>query len=646
MQPDTVIKLSKKQHDDLMQWVRNCYMFLGGNDINLRAALEYKDRVYYRENDWTKEQMRARWANYWGDAKRLQNMTVPVVGPQVETAVGYMMEVYCTGEPFFGVVAPPASANAALQMEAVISDNSRRFGWRGEFIKSFRDGMKYNIMPMEMSWEKKKVFSIINDPQKRESDAGVRAENMYAGNFAKRIDPYNMIVDTRVNPNLLHTKGEFVGYVELEPRTAMKQKVIDLGSGNTTNVTEALKSNCNMFVVGNNQPGQYYVPLINPLALINPTRAFGQNWMAWVSGINNNGTLEYKDLYEVATIYARFMPSDFGLTSLPAQNTPQIFKLIVVNQQYIIFCQRMTNAHNYLPIIIGQPFDDGLGYQAKSFGDNVAPYQEMSSALWNSGIESKRKLVYDRIFYDPSRINETDINQASSVARIPVRSAAYGKPVQDAYSISQYRDDNVVGTLQMAQQVMNMAEVANGTNRPSQGQFQKGNKTRFEFETTMQGGNVRPRMFAITLEDSFMNPLKEIVKMNILQYQGRGDIFNMGTEKMQKIDPQELRSAIMEFKLSDGQTPTDKLLNSDVLGQVAQLAMSVPAVNAEYDVMKLLDYTWKQNGVQVDEFKRTPEEKQAFMQDTAAMSAANAEPKNRETPSQSAQNSPEATGAN
>jgi hypothetical protein len=186
------------------------------------------------------------------------------------------------------------------------------------------------------------------------------------------------------------------------------------------------------------------------------------NWSSWLSGINNNGNIEYRDLYEVAKLYIRVLPSDFGL-NLPAQNTPQIFRLIVVNKRYIVYMERMTNAHNFLPIVAGQPFDDGLGYQAKSFGDNVTPYQEMASSLWNSGIESKRRLVYDRLFYDPSRIAKADIDKASSVARIPVKPGAYGKTVSDAVHQANYRDDNVVGVLQMAQSVQQMAQVANGT---------------------------------------------------------------------------------------------------------------------------------------------------------------------------------------
>jgi hypothetical protein len=470
-------------------------------------------------------------------------------------------------------------------------------------------------MAMEKAWETKKVFSIINDPTKALEKGGVAAEEMYSGNFAKRLDLYNIILDTRVPPNQVHTNGEFAGYVELYPRTRLKQLIIDLGPGNSMNVTQAFQSSCNTYTVGNGAMGQYYIPLINPCALISPTSSNGTNWTSWLAGISNNGSMEYKDLYEVAVLYVRVLPNDFNL-NLPARNTPQIFKLIVVNQQWIVHCRRMTNAHNFLPIVVGQPFDDGLGYQAKSFGDNVTPYQEMASSLWASGIESKRRLVFDRLFYDPSRISKTEIDKASSVARIPVKPGAYGKPVQDAVYASNYRDDSVVGILQMAQQVQQMAQTANGTNNVQQGQFQKGNKTKFEFETVMNKSDWHPRLLAITLEDSWFAPLKEIVKMNILQYQGPAELYNFGSQQNVKINPQELRKAVLQFKLTDGQTPSEKLVSLDVLSQIAQLGMAVPAINAQYDIVGMLLYTWKTQGAGdiIQKFQRSPEQQQQFLQ--------------------------------
>lgn len=628
MQNDTPLRLSQKQHDDMLQYVKDLHRFLGGNDLNMRAGLEWRDRIYYRETDWTIEQMRARWANYAGNAKKMQNVTVPVVQPQVESTVGYLTEVFCTGSPMFGVLAPAAMVDAGIQMETVNGDNERRFGWHAEFIKCFRDGLKYNLQALEMAWENKKVFSIINDPTKRETESGVQAEEMYAGNRAKRCDLYNLILDTRVPPNKIHEIGEFVGYVELLPRTALKQLIIDLGANNTMNATDAFRSSTSSYTVGNNTAGQYYIPLVNPLALINSTSTYGTNWTSWLTGTDAHGNLEYRDLYELATIYARFLPSDFGLVQLTSKNTPQIFKLLVVNQRYIIYCKRMTNAHNFLPIIVGQPFDDGLGFQAKSFGDNVAPYQEMASSLWSAGIESKRRLVFDRLFYDPSRISKTDIDNPSAVARIPVKAAAYGKPVQDAIYSNPYRDDQVVGILEMAQRVQAMAQQGNGLNNAQQGQFQKGNRTKYEFETVMNKSDWHPRLLAITLENSWFAPIKEVVKMNVIQYQGPAEFYNMQKQDTVKVEPQALRTAILQFKVTDGLTPTEKLLDMNLLGQVAQLGMAVPVINAQYDIPGMMLYGFKSMGAYwLDQFKRTPEQQQQFMQQQAAMSAATAGPK-------------------
>jgi hypothetical protein len=643
MAPDQPIKLTAEQAKSMLDYTNSVYRFLGGSDVSLRHNLEYRDKVYYRELDQTTQHHRAKNANKQGDATRMQNVTVPVVAPQVETAAGYLTEVFLTGEPFFGVVTPKASLDAGLQMETIISDNSRRFGWRGEFMKTFRDGLKYNIMGIEMAWEVKKVFSIINDPMKAEKDAGVATEDSYAGNFAKRIDLYNAIIDTRVAPNKVHSEGEFGGYVELKTRTAMKQLILDLGTGNTMNVTEALGSSCNTHTAGEAEPGHFYIPLINPDAIINPAN-IQHNWLSWA--LNTKNGIEYKDLYEVATIYCRFMPSDFRL-ALPSANTPQIFKLIIVNQKWILFCKRMTNAHNFLPTVFGQPFDDGLGYQAKSFADNVTPYQDMASSLWNSGIESKRKLVYDRLFYDPSRISKVDIDKAGAVARIPVKAAGYGKPVQDAVWSATYRDDNVLGVLQMAQSIQSMAKEANGQNNVQQGQFQKGNKTRGEFDTTMHNSNTRPRMFAISLEDQFFAPIKEIVKMNITQYQPAKTVYNHQTKEEVSINPQDLRKAAIDFKLSDGQTPTEKLLNSELMTNVAQIGMAIPQVAAQYDIVGMLIHQWKQNGAWwLEDYKRTPEEMAQYMQMTAQTADANAPSKDRQTPGAAAEQAAQAQAAN
>ena len=96
--------------------------------------------------------MRAKLANKYGDATKFQNVTVPTVMPQVESAVTYQASVFLASTPLFGVVAPPENMEPALQMETVIEDQAIRGGWVNEFMLAFRDAFKYNAYFVEVDW--------------------------------------------------------------------------------------------------------------------------------------------------------------------------------------------------------------------------------------------------------------------------------------------------------------------------------------------------------------------------------------------------------------------------------------------------------------------------------------------------------------
>jgi hypothetical protein len=136
----------------------------------------------------------------------------------VEATVGYLAEVFCTGEPFFGVVSPPEQVDAGVQMESVIGDNSRRFGWRAEYIKCFRDGLKYNLWQWRKHGKEER-FSIINDPTQRTEKAACKQRKC-----TLVTSPSVLICITsfliRESRRIKCTRdGEFCGYVELYPRT-------------------------------------------------------------------------------------------------------------------------------------------------------------------------------------------------------------------------------------------------------------------------------------------------------------------------------------------------------------------------------------------------------------------------------------------
>ena len=600
--PSSKPPFSFDTQDSFVKYTEEALRFVGSN-YNMRSRMQQIDRIYQRELDYTEGTRRAKIANAAGDASKMQNVILPVVMPQVESLLTDLSEIFLTSYPLFPVFSKPQMQDMALQMETVIGEQGVQFGWAAELLQVLRDGLKYNIMCAEVDWQDKKVYAVGNDATISVKH-GVATETLFSGNAIKRRDPYNLILDTRVPPFEMHTRGEFAGYTEMVSRIDLKQRISEMDPTKTMNAKAAFESGAGEYTTQSTS-NAYFVPQVNPYALVDVTaNGPGQNfnWFAW-AGLEDNSPIKYSGVYEYTVMYARILPSEhkiFGSNS----NTVQIYKFIVINRKVCIFIERQTNAHNFLPMLVAQPHEDGLSWQSKSFADNAAPFQALATALYMSGIESQRRKVYDRIFYDPSRINKADIDNTSVVARIPIKNEAYGKPVSEAVYAMPYRDDNVPQIFATAESILQMADIANGQNRVQRGQFQKGNKTRHEFQDTMDNSNARPRMTALVLETRFFTPLKMILKLNTLQFQPPAELYNRNTKQPVKIDPTALRASAIEFRMADGLMPTDALLNMQLFQTILQMVGQYPPLIQQWDILGMIFYWLKLEGATwIDDFK-------------------------------------------
>lgn len=611
------IYLSKSAQQGVVQFNKSCLnMFL--SQWSLRTLMERIDLDYMREGNFGDDDYQARVANLRGDKSKIRDPVVPIIYPQVEAATAYLTGTFLTGYPIFGVAASPESEDAALQMESIISDQQIRGSWIRELMMFFRDGLKYNLHGVEVPWDRETTYELVNDAAYRGGSEAKPQRTIWAGNSIKRLDMYNTFFDTRKMPSQIAKKGEFAGYMDLVSRIELKMYINALPDEGKilANIAPAFASG-----PGGAPYDWYYIPKLNPDALIDIDPRASTNWLLWAGlqdNTNANG-MQYQNMYTLTTLYGRIIPSDFGIR-VPSSNTPQVWKFVIVNNDQLIYFERLTNAHNLLPILIGQPLEDGLGYQTKSFATNVKPYQDISTALWAGKMNAERRRVMDRMFYDPSRIRVSDINSSNPIARVPVKSSAYNKNVAEAVHIAPFQDQNSQFFVQTAQLVTEMAQLTNGMNRPIEGQFQKGNKTQTEFQTIMGNANARLQSLALFIEAQTMIPLKEILKTNILQFQGPAEIYNIDQQKIVNIDPVALRSAAMKFKISDGTLPTDKILSTDFMGVLLQVMGSSPQLQMEYDTMGLFAYWAKTKGARdLAAFKRTPEEKQQFIANANAM---------------------------
>lgn len=603
-----LITLTADSQRRLVDYLKQCQL-LSYQNWNIREQMREADLQYARENDYTAENQKARTANRYGNSNKLQNITVPVVLPAVEAAVTYQASVFLTGIPLFGVVASPDYMDQAKQLESLIDTQSIKGGWARQFMMSFRDGFKYNLAPVEITWERTMMPNFTTSVASRNQNSVDISQIAWEGNVVRRWDPYNTFWDIRYNVTEVAERGEFVGNNDLISRVELKKLVASSPFIIRNNIKPAFEAPQIGISFGSDfSQLSYYIPQISQFQTVNPTLANQFNWMAWAgldSGAGNNKNIEYKNIYQKTTLYARIIPSDFGI-KVPAENTPQIWKIIYINNEVVIYAQPCSLAYDVFPVLFSQPNEDGLRYQTKSLAMNTAPFQAVTSGMMNSVIAARRRAISDRVLYDPSRVTEAQINSDNPSAKIPVRPAAYGKPIQESVYPFPYRDDQSALVMQEIPQLIEMSNQLNGQNRAKQGQFVKGNKTRREFDSVMANANGRDQMIAMGFEAQLFTPLKQMLKINILQFQTPATIYSRELQAAVDVDPVALRQASLEFKVSDGLIPAEKLINGDALGAALNAIGTTPAIAGGYNMAPMFSYLMKTQGADLAPFEKSP----------------------------------------
>lgn len=510
-----------------------------------------------------------------GDIFASDDVTPPIVVAQVDSMVGYLAEVFCSGSPLFPVVSTPANRTWAEQLETLLDDHALLGGYPRQLLLMLRNAVKYNFGPMECEWAPVKQFSVEGDFTNTTTGRKVEATRKYF-NKLNALDPYNTVFDPDVPIGDISEKGDYAGYIEMYSYMRLKQliaryqtqyKVYDAGAA---------------LVTGRQSPvtaTQYYRQKPDISKLISSYRVAGGNvnWEAWVAG--NTKRSMYNNLmgYEVVKMYIRILPSDFQI-SAPQPNTAQIWMVILVNGQLLV-AERVISAYDVLPILFGQPIEDGFGIQTQGVAEGEMEFQDAASKLFNIRFSSARRAVSDRALYVADAINPNDVNSKAAAPKIPVKLTTLANQTLDSvYKQIPFDMRGLETTLQDAQTIVQFSKDLHGQNSPRQGQFQKGNKSVREWNDTMAGSEERLRLPALALEYQFFSPLKSMMTLNIFQFADNVEVISQRTGNVLKIDINELRKQVLSFRLADGYSPKSKLAATDILLQGMQLILGSPVL--------------------------------------------------------------------
>jgi hypothetical protein len=509
------------------------------------------------------------------------DITPPIVVSQVDSYVAYLSEVFLSGSPLFPVVSSPAKRSYAEVLESIIDDHASIGGYARQLLLFFRDGCKYNFAACEIAWDAIDQFSVFTDLSEASAQAIKRKPKKY--NRLTRLNPRNVVWDYSLAPGDVSEQGDYAGFIELISKTKLKRKLNKWsGENKAYNVIEAMNSG------GRNAGAATYFhhdPQISEYVTSpGAGRDAAADWEGWFEGKSKGrrGPRGLGGQYELFTLYARIMPADFGITA-PSPNTPQIWKFVICNGTFVVHADRVISAFDYLPILFGQPLEDGLGYQTQSIAEGEIPFQQAANTLFNIRFASARRAVSDRALYIPGIIKPSDINSPVAAPKIPVNiSALSNLKLGDTYHQIPFDLRGTETAIQDASVIVQFSKELHGVNSPRQGQFQKGNKSVQEWNDTMGGSDGRMRLPALTLEHQFFSPLKSIIGLNILQYGEDGTVTSQVTGNDLEVKIAELRAAKLSFKIADGYTPKSKLASTEVILAGIQLVGSSPLLQQAY----------------------------------------------------------------
>lgn len=562
----------------------------------------------------------------------LKDITAPIVVSQVDSHVGYLADVYCSGYPMFPVASSPANMKEAQKLQAIIDTHAILGGYPRQLLKFFRNCVKYNIAALEVDWCPIERYTAIDAVLKPLDSAQVKKQTEHYSRI-RCLNAYNTILDPRCEePADNPIKGEFSGYIELMSRIELIRLLQYLATTDYGyNTTQAIHTAIG--AAGTNPmpsfSGLYYRenPQISDLISARSFRDYYDfDWSRWMENTPQKTGRPVRGMYEVCTLYARIIPEEHGIYA-PNKDIPQIYKLTVVNNERLICAKRVISAYDLLPIFVGQPFEDGFGEQTKSTAEQQLPYQDGISKLINIRFHSARRAVADRGIYDPKMIDPADVNSPHPAAKIPIKpnSKLGGKELSDAYYPIPFDGRGTDGVIQDANVLAGMSGQQTGLNKPQTGEFQKGNKSVQEWQDTMAGSDNRLRLSPMALEYQVMMPLKEQLKLNIFQHGPKGifqDVKKGETVEITDADMSALRKTVLYFKVADGFVPISKIAATNVIKEGFVLIGNSPMLQQSYGPMlpKMFAHLMSLQGVMgLDEY--TPDAKQAATNIQAAQAA-------------------------
>lgn len=597
------LQLGAAQQKQFVSYIDECMNRF--NFAQRRNTYQRIDKAIQLESDTRRNlgKNRDQRLDYYDDTE------VSMVTQAVDTVKGFLVDLFLSGPHILEAV-PPAKDDLqiAQQVDAVNERDSKDYAWARNLAISFGDLAKYNKCAIEVDWDTQLVLQMERDNTSAQSQRTTR-EVPKSGNRIRRLDIYNTFHDEVVDAAEVHMYGEYAGYTE---RLSMVEvvrriKVMKAQSKVVMNAHDCFKANS---ITGDTH---YFKPVIVEDAPQSDgtVGSWGGGWNDFFAQNNTAGGDIFgkdghkpkpTDEYYWTVMYARVIPSMFGVTELPGSDTVHIFRLIKIGN-YLISCERMNNIHNYFNIITPMIKEEGIGEQVKSDAALVIPLQNLATKLYDARLRALAQATGNKFAYIEGVVDPASLRHPSAPVAVkpnmlvkdPLQ-AIKQLPFSDQMGQSFHYDISFLK--QSASEITRL-------NRAQMGQFQKGNKTLGEFNEVMNNADSDLRTYGLMFENVVMEPIKTIIRANIAQYQDADEIVTAMGDNVE-VNPLALSAKVINFKLADGLAKKGQVASIDSLIQAYTQLLQNPTLAAQFDVAGLYAYINELMGAKITQFRLPP----------------------------------------
>jgi hypothetical protein len=537
----------------------------------------------------SKEEKKVEKKNRAGQGPIPTNVNLQLTAMQLDEELTFLLSVYSPEEGTYSAHAAKANQALANSMAALSNEHDRKFHHYRHYALGLRDMLAYNIGGFFTYWRR-----VIGNKVTTTSDGRPELTRgvIYEGNMVESIDMYNFLWDIAVSPIDLPANGEFFAVVERQRTFRLKKMEAD---GDLWGV-DRFKDD---FIT----PAKPYFrerPIVRNTA--------GGNVLTTNFTDILRGTGDGKSTTNGAELIHYFgwiIPSEFGLSD---SKDLEIWRITMANGKHIASAEHLNVAHAMLPCGLGSPIEDGLGLQTKSYAEVLLPLQRFASFLINIHQKATRKALFGHTIYDPNVIPAELIEATDVSSKIPMRG---GSPDMDIRKHILHITDSpdTSGTMVTMGNVMELMQRMLPTDiiRQIAGLDRA---TLYQAAATVQSSNRRSYKIAKIIDSQAMEPIRQQLMFNILQFQPVVTLINDEGDE-QEINPADFRGKKIEFSLAGGLHGLDRLMIMEVLKEIIIQIIQSPTAQAEIDIVALLDYYTSQFGERTDlsQFRRKEDDK-------------------------------------